>query len=205
MRVIVDCDQYKQTPMARRFAVDQILETMPREDYLAFEELCMVPGLPCFRKLHEWLAERGYRTTEEAVSRWYHANRDRYSTISPKLALWRTLTLADGRRDRLNQFLGDNWEALEQSLVSAIATGSGALKVLELMATVDLGVRVAAAQLHNLEVRIEQKEIVEATIAQVFRYIDLELQTQGLESLRREGLEALEGAIATRIASENRF
>jgi hypothetical protein len=191
--------------MARRFAVDQLMQSMPREDYLAFEELCMVPGLPCFKDLHLWLESRGYHTTEEAVSRWYHANRDRYATVSPRLALWRTLTLADGRRDRLNQFLGDNWETLEQSLAAAVATSGGALKVLELMATVDLGVRVAAAQLNNLEVRLEQKEIIEATIAQVFRYIDLELQGQGLDALRREGLEALEGAIATRIASENRF
>ena len=191
--------------MARRYAVDQILQNMEREDYLAFEELCMVPGTPNYRELHLWLAQRGHHTTEEAVSRWYQVNRDRYSTVSPKLALLRSLAKADARRDSLAKYISDNWDKVEASLESMISTGEGVVKVLDLLNKVDLGVRVAAAQIHNLEVRLEQQTIIEATIAQVFRYIQLELQTQGIESLRVDALEALEGAIATRIAAENRF
>lgn len=193
--------------MSRRYTVDEILQDMPREDALIFEELCMGPGTPCFQRLWQWLQDRGYHTTQNAVSRWYSANRDRFDLISPKLALWRSLSQADGRRDRLSRLLSEakNWNALEKALEEAMATPNGVLKILELMATLDLGVRVAAAQLHNLEVRLEQQAIIEATIAQVFRYIQLELQGQGMDSLRLEALEALEGAIATRIATENKF
>lgn len=190
--------------MARRYTVDEILGRMPREDYLAFEELCITPGTPCFKRLWEWLGDRGYVTTQEAVSRWYAANRDRFSMVSPRLALWRSLSQADERRQRFGTWLDSNWTDVEQSLGDALRAGN-VIKLLELMATLDLGVRVAASQLHNLETRMDQRVVIEATIAQVFRYIHLELQGNGLDSLRLEALEALEGAIADRIASENKW
>jgi hypothetical protein len=101
--------------------------------------------------------------------------------------------------------LDANWEKVEASLQEAIATPGGVVKVLELMATLDLGVRVAADQMNSLEVRLDQQKLVQATIAQVFSYVRLELKAQGLDALRAEALEAIEGAIADRIAGENQF
>jgi len=167
--------------------------------------MCMGPGSPCFADLVRWLGDRGHKIKSENVANWYTANRDRFDMVSPRYALWRTLTAAEARRERMGKFLDANWERVEASLQEAIATSGGAVKVLELMATLDLGVRVAADQMHSLEVRLDQQKVVQATIAQVFGYLRLELKAQGLDALRVEALEAIEGAIADRIAGENQF
>jgi hypothetical protein len=64
---------------------------------------------------------------------------------------------------------------------------------------------VAAEQLHNLEARVRQEEIVLSTIEQVFIYLEAEMGRQGLDSLRLEALEPMFNAIAARIAHENNF
>ena len=195
--------------MARNFAVDEILRSLSHEDAWEFERMVYGPGKPRLDKLQQFLATKGHRATPAAIGRWYAANRDRYQVVPPDMALHRTLTGAAARRDRLQAILDRNWPGIETALNNGLSGGENsvktALKLLEAIAALDLGVRVAAQQMHDLEVRIEQEKLVMATIHQVFSYLHLEMERQGVDSLRAEALEPMLNAVSDRIALENKF
>lgn len=191
--------------MARRLAIDEALRSLPKDDAWNFERLVYGPGTPNFTELAEWLAAKGVKVKRESVAIWYRRNRDRYQTCPPELALWRTLTGAVERRDRLQTLVESNWDALERGFADNLGTPAIALKLLDAIATLDLGVRVASEQLHNLEVKLDQEKLVMATVNQVFAYLALEMERSGLDALRMEALEPMANAIADRISLENKF
>lgn len=191
--------------MARRLAVDDALQSMARDDAWEFQRQVYGPGTPSFKKLAEWFATKGRKVSEASLSTWYGHNRAKYETCPPELALWQTLTGAVERREQLQAILSQNWGAIAEGFAAKAGDPKVSLKLLDAIAALDLGTRVAAEQLHNLEARVRQEEIVLSTIEQVFIYLEAEMGRQGLDSLRLEALEPMCNAIASRIANENNF
>ncbi|NJL82875.1 MAG: hypothetical protein HC890_07820 [Chloroflexaceae bacterium] len=191
--------------MTRRLAVDEALRSLARDDAWDFQRQVYGPGTPCFKDLAAWFASKGQKVTESSLSTWYGRNRAKYETCPPELALWQTLTGAVDRREQLQAILSQNWSAIAQGFADQAGDPRVALKLLDAIAALDLGTRVAAEQLHNLEVRVRQEEIVLSTIEQVFIYLAAEMTRQGLDSLRMEALEPMCVAISARIAHENNF
>lgn len=194
--------------MSRRLAVDEILRNLPRDDAWEFQRRVYGPGTPSFKELREFLATKGKRVSESSLKTWYERNRSKYETAPPELILWQTMTGAAGRRDRLAELLDQNWDGFAAGVAAAAVDADNSktlFKLLDAIAALDLGTRVASEQLHNLEVKISQEKLVMATVNQVFEYLVLEMGRQGVESLRLDALEAMEDAIADRIALENKF
>jgi len=191
--------------MARRLAVDEALRSLPRDDAWEFQRRVYGPGTPCFKELREFLASKGKRVSDASLSTWYERNRAKYETCPPELALWQTMTGAVERRQELQQVLSQNWSAIADGFASKAGDPKVALKLLDALNSLDLGVRVASEQLHNLTVKMSQEKLVMATIGQVFDYLQLEMERQGLDSLRAEALEPMANAISDRIALENKF
>lgn len=191
--------------MTRKLSVDTALNSLSPEKGWEFQRMVYGPGVPNFQDLAAWLASHGQKVTRQAVSTWYRHNRAKYQTVPPEMALWNTLTNAQTRRDRLQAILDRNWDSVESGLEQSSNDPKVVMELLKAIAALDQGVRVAAQQIHTLEVRLEHEKLVMATVHQVFYYLEMEMQRQSIDALRAEALDSMSQSIADRIAVENKF